>query len=45
MLEKLENGDYSEKFSFYLAHALGKVEETGQSGEAYITKVAGVIKR
>ena len=44
-LKKLENRDYSEKFSFYLAHTLGKIEETGQSGKAYITKVAGVIKR
>ena len=44
-LKKLENKDYSEKFSFYLAQTLGKIEETGQSGEAYITKVAGVIKR
>ena len=37
-LKKLENRDYSEKFSFYLAHTLGKIEETGQSGEVYITK-------
>ena len=44
-LKKLENRDYSEKFSFYLAHTLGKIEETGQSGEAYITKVADVTKR
>ena len=44
-LKKLENRDYCEKFSFYLAHTLGKIEETGQSGEAYITKVAEVIKR
>ena len=44
-LKKLENREYSEKFSFYLAHTLGKIEETGQSGEAYITKVAEVIKR
>ena len=44
-LKKLENTDYSEKFSFYLAHTLEKIEETGQSGEAYITKVVEVIKR
>ena len=44
-LKKLENRDYSGKFSFYLAHTLGKIEKTGQSGEAYITKVAEVIKR
>ena len=44
-LKKLENRDYSKKFSFYLAHTLGKNEETGQSGEAYITKVAEVIKK
>ena len=44
-LKILENRDYSEKFSFYLAHTLGKIEETGQSGEAYITKVAEVMKR
>ena len=44
-LKKLENTDYSEKFSFYLAHTLGKIEETGRSGEVYITKVAEVIKR
>ena len=44
-LKNLENRDYSEKFSFYLAHTLGKIAETGQSGEAYITKLAEVIKR
>ena len=44
-LKKLENRDYSEKFSFYLTHMLGKIEETGQSGKTYITKVAEVIKR
>ena len=44
-LKKLENRGYSEKFSHYLAHTLGKIEETGQSGEAYITKVAEIIKR
>ena len=44
-LKKLENRDCSENFSFNLAHTLGKIEETGQSGEAYITKVAEVIKR
>ena len=43
--KKLENREYSEKFSFYLAHTLGKIEKTGQSGEAYITKIAVVIKR
>ena len=43
-LKKLENRDYRENFSFYLAHTWGKIEETGQSGEAYITNVAEVIK-
>ena len=43
--KKLENRDYSENFSFYLAHTLGKIEETCQSCEAYFTKVAEVIKR
>ena len=44
-LTKLENREYGEKLSFYLAHALGKIEKSGQSGEAYITEIAGVIKR
>ena len=44
-LKRFENRCYSEKFLFYLPHTLGKIEETGQSGEAYITKVAEVIKR
>ena len=43
-LQKLENREYSEKFSLYLAHTLGKIEETGQSGEEYI-KVPEVIKK
>ena len=44
-LKKLENRDCSEKFSVYLAQTLGKNEETGHSGEAYIAKVTEVIKR
>ena len=44
-LRKLENREYSEKLSIYLAHTLGTIEKTGQSGEAYITKIAEVIKR
>ena len=43
-LKKLGNRDYSEKVSFYLAQALRKTEETGQSGEAYITKIVEVMK-
>ena len=44
-LKKLENRNYSKKISVYLAHKLGQTEEAGQSGEAYITKAAEVIKR
>ena len=44
-LKKIEHRDYSGKFSFYLAHTVGKIEETGQSGEAYITKIAEVIEK
>ena len=43
-LKKLENGENSEKNSFNLAHTMRKTEETGQSEEAYITKIAEVIK-
>ena len=42
-LKKLGNRDDSENVSLYLAHTLGTTEKTGQSGEAYITKVAEVI--
>ena len=42
-LKKLENRDYSEKLSFYLPRTLGKIEDTGQSGETYITKIAEVM--
>ena len=43
--KQLEGEDYSDNFSFYSAHTLGKNEETRQSGEAYIKKIAEVRKR
>ena len=44
-LKKIENRDYSEKLSYYSVDTLGNNEETGQSGEAYITKISEVIKK
>ena len=44
-LKKLKNREYSEKFSYYSAHTLGKIEETGQSRETYITKIVELIEK